>query len=246
MPTPSPKDQTLITHLIELRKCLFNIVICLVIGFGITVFFSKDIYHILAQPLLKVLPENSHFIATHPFEAWLTYLKTALFTGLFLSSPIIFWQIWRFVSPGLYKKEKTFAFLFVILTSVFFVGGALFGYFYVFPYAFEYFAGILTETDIVFLPQMKDYLGFTFRLLLAFGIIFELPIIMVLLTSLGLVSVKRLVSFQKYMIVISFLISAILTPPDVITQILMGIPIIALYELGLLFSWMLSGKKQKT
>jgi len=238
------KDQNFITHLTEFRKTILRALISLIIGFAVCVFFAKDIYHVLAIPLLRVLPEGSYFIATHPFEAWITYLKTALFSGFFLAFPFIFLQIWKFVSPGLYKKEKTFTILLVFMTSLFFIGGAIFGYFYVFPYAFEYFTGILTNTDIVFLPQMNSYLGFSFRLLIAFGIIFELPIILVVLSTSGLVSVKKLVSFQKYMIVLSFVISAILTPPDIITQFLMGLPIILLYELGLLISWIFARKKR--
>ncbi|MBF0106635.1 MAG: twin-arginine translocase subunit TatC [Deltaproteobacteria bacterium] len=237
-------EETLITHLIELRKCLIKSVVCILTGFFCCAYFSKDIYHYLSLPLANILPKNSFFISTHPFEAWLTYLKTSLIAGLFISSPAVFWFIWRFVSPALYKKEKKYSIAFVGLTSLFFIGGAVFGYFCVFPYAFGYFIGITEGTDIVFLPQMNSYLGFAFRLLLSFGIIFELPIVMIILSAMGIVTSKQFALYQKYMIVAAFVVAAILTPPDVISQILMAVPLIALYEVGLMFAWMVEKKNK--
>jgi len=238
------KSDNFFKHLTELRSSLLRSLVILILGFGVCIYWSKDIFDFLSLPLKRVLPEDSHFISTHPFEAWITYLKTALFSGLFISLPFIFWQVWHFVSPGLHLKEKRFTLLFVILTTLFFMSGGLFGYFYVFPHAFEFFTGILQDTNIVFLPQMKDYLNFTFRLLIAFGIIFELPILLLVITALNLVSFSKLVSFQKYMIVVAFVISAMLTPPDVITQTLMALPIILLYEIGLLLSWFIKRKEK--
>ena len=231
-------------HLVELRKALFKACLGLIVGFAICAYFSKELYNLLALPLLKVLPKGSYFIATHPFEAWLTYIKAALIFGFFLALPYILWQFWQFTAPGLYKHEKKYALLFVFLTSFFFICGAIFGYYFVFPYAFEFFTGILKDTNITFLPQMNEYLGFAFKMLLAFGIIFEVPILVTALSFTGLVSVKQFVSFQKYMIVIAFVVAAILTPPDVLTQIMMGIPIVLLYEVGLLFAWMVERKKK--
>lgn len=231
------QEAPFLVHLVELRQCLARACLSVLVGFAASVYFSKEIYAFLAAPLLKVLPDNSYFIATHPFEAWVTYLKTALFAGLFLSLPVVLTYLWRFIAPGLKAKEKRFSLLFVLFSTLLFVGGSLFGYFYVFPYAFAFFTEVTQGTDIVFLPQMKDYLSFSFRLLIAFGLIFELPIILIILSITGLVPFSALVSFQKYMIVVAFLISAFLTPPDVITQILMGLPIILLYEIGLLIGW---------
>lgn len=234
------KTDTILNHLAELRQTLLWALVFVLMGFALSAFWAKDLYHLLTLPLVRVLPKGSHFIATHPFEAWITYLKTAFFAGLFLSLPMIFWQFWHFVSPGLYKKEKKVGVLFVVLASVFFVGGALFGYFVVFPFTFDFFIGILQGTDIVFLPQMKDYVGLAFGLLVAFGIIFELPIFIIILTAFKIVNFKKLMGFQKYMILIAFVIGAVLTPPDAVTQFLMAIPIIALYEIGLLLSWIFS------
>lgn len=242
---PTNANQTFLTHLAELRTRLLKSLIFFILAFGVCVYFARDIYFLLARPLKIVLPKGSHFIATHPFEGWITYLKTALFAALFLAMPFIFWQVWRFVAPGLYRTEKRYTLLFVFLTSLFFVGGAVFGYFYAFPFAFQYFTGLLEDTGIVFLPQMNTYLGFSFRLLIAFGLVFELPIFMVILSATGLVSIRKLIGFQKYMIVLAFTLSAILTPPDVITQLLMGLPIILLYQIGLLFAWLLRRREKK-
>lgn len=133
MESASPKNsETLLSHLVELRKCLSRAFIAVLIGFGASVYFSKDIYHFLSQPLIKVLPDQSHFITTHPFEAWVTYLKTALFTGLFLALPVVFWYIWKFIAPGLKKKERRYSILFVTFTFLLFIAGAVFGYFFVF------------------------------------------------------------------------------------------------------------------
>ncbi|MBU0505219.1 MAG: twin-arginine translocase subunit TatC [bacterium] len=238
------KDGTFLYHLQEMRKCLIKSLLALLIGFGSTAYFSKEIYAYLASPLASVLPEGSYFIAVHPFEGWVTYLKTALIAGFFIALPYIFWQVWMFVAPGLYKNEKRWVLVFVILTSVLFMVGAFFGYFYVFPYAFEFFTSVLQDTSIVFLPQMNSYLGFSFKLLLAFGVIFELPLIVFVVAMTGLVSLKKLFAFQKYMIVVSFIIAALLTPPDVITQIIMGIPMILLYELGLFCAWLFKRNKK--
>ena len=226
-------ETPLLNHLRELRTRLIQILIAVAIAFVICMVFSQERYLILAYPLKKVLPSSSTFIATHPIEAWLTYLKTAFFASLFLVAPVLFYHIWKFVAPGLYPKEKKYTLGFVVLSSLLFVGGAVFGYFVVFPFGFEYFVSFTAGTDIQFLPRMQDYLGFAFRLLVAFGIIFELPMVVFFLGVLGIVSVRSLWNFQKYVIVLAFVVSAVLTPPDVLTQIFLGIPIMMLYEIGL-------------
>lgn len=221
------------SHLAELRKRVIRILIAIVLVFGVSAFFAKDIYNFLAAPLENALPQDSHFIAVHPIEAWITYLKTALVCAIFFAFPYILFEAWSFFAPGLYKSEKKHSLIFVTITSALFLCGALFGYFVVFPYAFDYFIRILEGTTIQFLPLMKDYLGFCFRLLVAFGVIFEIPVAVFYLSITGLVSLKTFVSLQKYFILIAFVFSAFLTPPDVVTQVLMGIPIILLYELSL-------------
>lgn len=233
-------EKTLLSHLDDLRKCLFRVAVVVAICFSVCLLFAKDLYEFLAFPLKQILPVHSFFIATQPFEAWVTYFKTALFAGLFIASPFVFWQIWSFVAPGLYKKEKSYSLGFSLVTSLFFVGGGLFGYYFVFPQAFAYFTAVLQGTGIVFLPKMDDYLSFACRMLITFGITFEMPVIVVLVTKTGLVSLKQLKAFRKYMVVLAFIIAAILTPPDVVSQMIMGLPMVLLYEFGLLLAWILN------
>ena len=225
---------TFIEHLVELRTRLIHSSIAIVIGMVLGLCFAKPLYHILQIPLLEVMPDKSNFITTAPLEAMMTYFKVALLAGIFLSLPYLFYQLWKFIAPALYKKEKKAMLGFVFFSTLFFVGGASFGYFIIFPLAFQFFIKILEGTDIHFLPQMKEYLSFSIRLILAFGFTFELPLFIYFLASLGLVTYEGLKKARRYVIVGIFVGAAILTPPDVISQVLMGIPLIFLYELSLI------------
>ena len=159
-----------------------------------------------------------------------------------LSAPVIFYEFWMFIAPGLYKQERKLLLPIVLLSSVFFVGGALFGYFIVFPFGFKFFLSFATET-IRPLPSMKEYLGFSAKLLLAFGLVFELPLIITFLARLGIVSVAFLNKNRKFAILLIFIVAAILTPPDVVTQILMAVPLMMLYELSILGAKIFGKKK---
>jgi sec-independent protein translocase protein TatC len=177
-------------------------------------------------------------------EAFFTYLKVAFLTGLIVASPIILYQFWMFVAPGLYKTERRMMAPVVLLSSLFFIGGALFGYFVVFPWGFKFFLGFATDT-IRPLPSMREYFGFSAKLLLAFGLVFELPIVLTFLAKLGIVSVEFLKKNRKYAILIFFAGAAILTPPDVITQIMMALPLMALYEISIIGAKLFGKKKPK-
>jgi len=224
---------SLTEHLAELRKRLmiscWAIGACFVASYG----FSKDIFGLLMLPLVRVMPDQSSMIFTGLAEGFFTYLKVSFLTGILLASPVIFYQFWAFISPGLYSNEKKYIFPFTFFSVVFFVGGALFGYFVVFPFAFEFFMSFNND-QIRALPSLKEYLAFSTKLLLAFGLAFELPIFIFFLAKLGLVTVEGLARNRKYFIVGAFIVAAILTPPDVITQILMAIPLMLLYELGII------------
>ena len=238
------KKQNLIGHLTELRRCLIRSLISLAIGMGISLYFSKDIFRILQKPLLEVLPQNSAFIATGPIEALLTYLQVALLSGLFLSLPLILYQAWLFVAPALYVKEKKMALAFVSFASLFFVGGALFGYFLIFPVGFKFFVATLKDTGIQFLPQMQDYLSFISRMLLIFGVVFEMPLIIIGLAKAGLIQLHSLNKAQRYVLVLIFLVAGILTPgPDVLSQFLLAIPLLMLYEFSVVAVWLMEKKK---
>jgi len=238
------EKQSLIQHLTDLRTCLIRSLIALGISMMACLYFSKEIFRFLQQPLLKVMPQGASFIATNPLEALITYLKVALLAGIFLASPFILYQIWRFVAPALYKNEKKLAFSFVLFASVFFIGGAWFGYAVIFPIGFKFFVTALEGTGIQFLPQMQDYLSFISKMLLTFGAIFELPIILILLARVGLVTASMLNKSQRYMLPLIFLVAGILTPgPDVLSQFLLGIPLLLLFELSVLAVWFMQKKR---
>ncbi len=240
MTSPRERKQSLIEHLTELRTCLIRSLLSLMIGMLLCLYFSKEIFHFLQKPLLNAMPTNTGFIATSPLEALVTYLQVSLLAGLFLSAPLILYQIWRFIAPALYVNEKKLALLFVFLTTFFFVGGAFFGYFVIFPVGFKFFVATLEGTGIQFLPQMQDYLGFISKMLLTFGLVFELPLILVLLARLGVVHRQMLTKARRYVLVAIFLIAGILTPgPDVLSQFLLAIPLLLLYEFSILAIWIL-------
>lgn len=236
--------QTLIEHLAELRSSLIRSLLALVAGMGICLYFAKEIFQFLQRPLQEVMPAGSHFIATSPLEAMITYLQVALLAGIFVSSPVIFYQIWRFVAPGLFPHEKKWAGSFVGLATLFFVGGALFGYFVIFPIGFRFFVTILAGTGIQLLPQMKEYFGFIAKMLLTFGILFEVPVILTLLARLGIVHHTQLAGIRRYVLVLTFLVAGILTPgPDLLSQSLLALPLLGLYEVSLLAVRLLEKKK---
>jgi sec-independent protein translocase protein TatC len=188
------------------------------------------------------MAEGDHLIFTGLPEAFFTYLKVALLSGLMLASPVLLYQFWMFVAPGLYKKERRLLGPIVILSSFFFVAGSLFGYFIVFPWGFKFFLGFATET-IRPLPSMKEYLGFSAKLLLAFGLVFELPLVLTFLARLGIISVDFLKRNRKYALLLFFAGAAMLTPPDVVTQIMMAIPLMAMYELSIIGARLFGRKK---
>ena len=221
------------SHLEELRKRLIFCFIAVGIGFVLSYGFKEKLFQILTRPLISVMQTGDKLIFTGLPEAFFTYLKVAFLSGIILAAPVIFYQFWMFVAPGLYNKEKRFMAPIVFLSTFFFVGGAFFGYFIVFPYGFKFFLGFASEI-IRPLPSMREYLGFASKLLLAFGLVFELPLIITFLARLGIVSVSFLKKNRKYALLLFFVGAAILTPPDVVTQIMMALPLILLYEISII------------
>lgn len=245
-PAPQTKQLPLVEHLRELRGCLIRSAIALTIGASVSLYFTKDIFHLLQKPLIKNLPLESTFIATSPLEAVVTYLKVGLLAGVFLASPFILHQVWRFIAPALYARERLLGMTFVSVATLLFVGGSLFGYFIIFPVGFKFFVSLFAGTDILFLPQMQDYLGFVTKMMLTFGAIFELPLILISLAMMGIVSRKKLASWRRYVLVLVFLLAGILTPgPDILSQFLMAIPLLLLYELSLLVIWLIERNSTK-
>lgn len=241
--TSDAEKQPFTAHLEELRSRLIKCVIAVGVCFVISYFFKVQIFHVLTLPLINALQSGDHLIYTNLPEAFFTFLKAAFICALMLASPVILYQFWMFTAPGLYDKEKRLLVPILLLSVLFFVGGALFGYFVVFPFGFEFFLSFASDT-IRPMPSMKEYLGFASKLLLAFGLVFELPLVITFLARLGIVSVAVLKKFRKYTILGIFMVSAMLTPPDFVTQIFMALPMILLYELSIV-SARIFGRKKK-
>lgn len=220
-------------HLEELRRRLVICFIAVGVGFAASYGFKERLFQILVNPLVRVMESGDTLIFTNLPEAFFTYLKVSFLAGLMLAAPVIIYQFWIFVAPGLYTKERRLLLPIIFLSTLFFVGGALFGYFIVFPFGFKFFLGFATET-IRPLPSMKEYLGFSAKLLLAFGLVFELPLVLTFLAKLGVVSVDFLKKNRKYALLLFFAGSALLTPPDVVTQIMMALPLMLLYEISII------------
>ncbi|MFZ0133355.1 MAG: twin-arginine translocase subunit TatC [Desulfobacterales bacterium] len=229
-------------HLEELRKRLIVCFVAVGIGFAVCYGFKEFLFQILVNPLVKIMRPGDSLIFTGLPEAFFTYLKVAFLAGLMLAAPVIIYQFWAFVAPGLYDKEKKLMLPIVLLSTFFFVGGALFGYFLVFPWGFQFFLGFASDT-IRPMPSMKEYLGFSAKLLLAFGLVFELPLVITFLARLGIVSVNFLKKNRKYAVLIFFVGAAILTPPDVVTQIMMAVPLMGLYEISIIGARVFGQKK---
>jgi sec-independent protein translocase protein TatC len=238
------EKQTFIEHLEELRKRLIISLIAVGIGFVISYIFSKEIFHLLMIPLIKVLPAGASMIFTSLPEAFFTYLKVALLAGIFVASPVVLYQIWLFVAPALYSHEKRYAIPFVIFSTLLFIGGASFGYFIVFPFGFKFFMSFATDF-IQPAPKLKEYLSFCSMLLLAFGLVFELPLFIFFLSKLGVVDARMLSRNRRYVILGIFIIAAILTPPDVVTQLMMAGPLLVLYEVSIWIAKIFGRKREE-
>ena len=234
----------LTSHLKELRKRLILSFIAVGVGFVICYAFSDTLFDILAKPLMKIMPAGTSLIFISVAEAFFTYMKVGFIAGIILASPFVLYQIWAFVAPGLYRHEKRYVFPFVLGGSFFFALGVLFGYFVAIPVGFRFLLGYATDF-IKPMPSMKEYLTFSVKFLLGFGIVFEFPVVLVLLARIGIIDSKMLAKQRRYAILLVFIVAAAVTPsPDLLTQVLTAIPLIALYELSILLS-KIFGKKKK-
>ena len=239
------KEETLLSHLIELRSRLLKMGASILVVFLVLAPFSDFIFRSIALPLMEQLPEGSTMIATQVASPFLTPFKTTMFAALFLSMPVVLYQVWGFTAPGLYKKEKRFAVPLLLSSIVLFYCGTVFAYFVVFPLMFAFFtsaapAGVAVMTDIA------SYLDFVLVLFFAFGIAFEVPIATVVLVWSGLTSVETLAKNRAYVFLGAFIIGMLITPPDVISQTLLAVPVYLLYECGILLSKILTNKKEGT
>jgi sec-independent protein translocase protein TatC len=224
-------------HLEELRKRLIISVSAILVGFLVAFAFIDRIFAFIMRPLQAVLPHGGRLIYTEPAEAFLLYIKVAALAGLILATPVILWELWKFVAPGLYGHEKRFAIPFVLFSTVFFVSGALFSHYLVFPWAWRFFAGFTTDY-MEFMPRIQPVFSLYVRMMLAMGLVFEMPTLVFFLARVGLVTPRFLLRNTKYAILIIFIVAAVLTPgPDVVSQMLMAAPMIVLYGVSILIAW---------
>jgi sec-independent protein translocase protein TatC len=226
-----PDKMSFLEHLDELRSRLIKVLASLVVAFVVCWAFRDPIFHFLTQPL-RISHPDIKFIFTSPSEALMLKMKMAFFVGIFLAAPYILYEIWAFVSPGLYRHEKAYAVPFIAAGTLFFLGGAAFGHYYLFPITFRFlieFGG----ADMQFLPKVGEYYSFYSWFLLGLGVVFQLPVVIFVLARIGLVTPRFLMRNFKYAVVISFVVAAIITPtPDMVTQSLLALPMLGLYLLG--------------
>jgi sec-independent protein translocase protein TatC len=234
-------EGTLISHLLELRDRLVRASIAIVIALVPAIIFRNEIFEFLAEPIRSKLPEGSKMIITGIVSGFTTPLRVSFFAALFVAMPYILAQIWGFVSPGLYKKEKRFAVPLLVSSIVLFYVGVLFAYQFVFPAFFGFLAAIGLK-GVEMAPEISAYVDFAMTMFLAFGIAFEVPIVVVLLTLTGLMTVEKLSASRGYAVIGIFVVAAVLTPPDIGSQLMMAGPMWLLFEAGLVFARILNRK----
>lgn len=237
-------SETFISHLVELRDRLLRIVIGLALTFIVLFPFADQIYTLLAQPLLASLPAGGQMIATEVTTPFFVPMKMAMMTAFVVSLPHTLYQMWAFVAPGLYAHERRFMMPLVIASTVLFLIGMAFAYFLVFPVVFGFITGYAPE-GVAVMTDIGSYLDFVITLFMAFGLAFEVPIAVIALVGFGLVQISTLKEIRSYVIVGAFVVGAIFTPPDIISQFMLAVPLWLLYELGILLAGMIENKKAK-
>lgn len=238
----SDTEDTFISHLIEMRDRLLRAVIAIVIIFICLFPWAQDIYALLAKPMLAALPKGGQMIATEVTTPFFVPMKVTLMAAFLLALPWVFYQAWAFVAPGLYQHERRIGVPLVIASVVLFVLGMAFAYFLVFPIVFGFIVGV-APAGVAVMTDIGKYLDFVMTLFIAFGITFEVPVAVVLLVKMGMVSVAKLREIRPYVIVGAFVVGAIFTPPDVISQFMLATPLWILYELGILVASMIAKPK---
>ncbi len=228
-------EMTFVEHLIELRDRLLKVVITIGVVLLVLFPFANDLYHLLAAPLLRHLPEGTSMIATEVASPFLTPFKLAMMSAVFLSMPVALYHFWAFVAPGLYRKERRLVFPLMVTSTILFYLGMAFAYYVVFPIMFAFFQAVAPE-GVTIATDISRYLDFVLKIFFAFGLAFEVPIATILLVWAGFTTPEALRKKRPYVIVGAFVLGMLLTPPDAISQTLLALPMWALFELGILFS----------
>ncbi len=234
-PVQTQGEMTFVEHLVELRDRLLRIVITVLVFLVMLFPFANDLYAILAEPLLRHLPEGTSMIATQVASPFLTPFKLSIFLSIFLAMPMVLYQAWAFIAPGLYKHERRLVLPLLVTSSILFYLGMAFAYFVVFPLMFAFFQAVAPE-GVAIMTDISAYLDFVLKIFFAFGIAFEVPIATVMLVATGLTNIDSLKRKRPYVFLGAFVIGMLLTPPDVISQTLLAVPIYVLFESGIFMS----------
>jgi sec-independent protein translocase protein TatC len=236
-------EGTLISHLLELRDRLLRAFLAVILAFVPTAFFANEIFTFVAQPLIDQLPKGASLIATSVISPFMTPFKLAFFVALFTAMPVVLYQVWAFVAPGLYRHEKRFALPLLVSSIILFYVGIAFAYFAVFPVMFQFFAST-TPAGVTMMTDITSYMDFVLTMFLCFGLAFEVPVVVVLLVLTGLVKVEKLAEIRGYVLIGIFVVAAVLTPPDAISQTIMAVPMYLLYEGGLAMARLMNRMRQ--
>jgi len=230
-------------HLDELRKRIINAAVAVLVGILISFTFINRIYSFLMGPTMRALPPGSKLIYTEPGEAFSLYIMLSMIVGVVLASPFIMYQVWMFVAPGLYQNEKKLAIPFVLLTTLGFLGGALFNHYIMFPWMMSFFASFNTQ-DLVFMPKLDSVFSLYTKFLIAMAVVFQMPTLVFFLAKMKMITARFLAQQFKYAILVIFIISAVITPTgDPMTQTVFAMPMIGLYVLGIAIAWMVGPKR---
>ena len=240
----SSGKMSFLNHLDELRKRIVWSVVGVLVGFVISFFFINEIFDFIMRPMQEMLPSGGTLIYTDPTEAFMLYIKIALIAGLILASPLVFWQVWLFIAPGLYSHEKKLAIPFILMSTFFFVGGAAFSHYIVFPLTWRFFVGF-TNDLLTFTPRVEPAFAIYLRLVLALGITFQLPTVVLFLARMGMITARFMIRHIKYAALLIILASAVLSPDgNGVGMLAMGGPVFILYIFSIGLAWLFAKKKR--
>jgi sec-independent protein translocase protein TatC len=230
-------------HLDELRKRIIRALLSLSVGVAIAAYFLEDILNFVMRPLSATLPRGATFIFTYPTEAFMLRIRIALIAGLFIATPLVFWQVWQFVAPALYAKERRYAIPFVLLSSIGFIGGAAFSHYVAFPLMWRFFASF-SDDMIVFMPRIEDTFSMYMRMLLGMAAVFQMPAMVFFMARMGVVTARWMIRQFKYAVLVIVIAAAVITPSsDVASQMIVAGPMLVLYVLSIAIAWLFGKKK---
>jgi sec-independent protein translocase protein TatC len=240
----SAGKMSFLEHLDELRKRLIYVVYALIAGCVVAYIFIGRIFDFIMKPMQQVLPPGSYLQFTSGAEPFMLYIKIGFLAGIFISSPLILWQVWKFIAPGLYTHEKKFAIPFVLMSTTFFVAGGLFSHFIAFPWTWQFFARFATDY-MKFVPKIDEAFGLYTKMILGFGAIFEMPTLVFFLARMGVVSAGMLLKYFKYAFLIIFIIAAVISPgTDMMSQVVMAVPMLGLYIISIAIAFIFQKKRK--